>query len=256
MTDFPRRAIAPGVHPDAPAVTLDGLAFTGLMVATPMGGGGVCDQAYMLGMVELRSEMQRRDMALHICALRHESQVHRGRNTCVARFMASDASHLLFIDSDIGFSADAVMRLLAHRKHLVGGSYRLKDAAARQYAFAALPKAERTPNGLVEVEGLPGGFMMLTRECVARMFGAYRDLRHDHLWRGSRPHEPWHDHMHQLFGNPIEGGVEWGEDLAFCRRWRAIGGRVWLDPHILLQHWGMTCFDGHPDEAFSPIEAA
>jgi hypothetical protein len=224
------------------------------MVATPMGGGGVCDQTYLLGMLELRSEMQRRDMPLHLCALRHESQVHRGRNSCVARFLASDASHLLFIDADIGFSADAVLRLLAQRKPLVGGTYRLKDASAVRYAFMALPKAERTATGLVDVEGIPGGFMMITRECAARMTGAYRHLRHDiRKPEDDRPREPWEDYMYQLFGNPIENGVEWGEDLSFCRRWREIGGRVWLDPDILLQHWGMTSFEGHPGEVFRSV---
>jgi hypothetical protein len=255
MTDIPRRAAAPGIHPDAPPVALDGLAFTGLMVATPMGGGGVCDQAYMLGMVELRSEMQRREMPLHLCALRHESQVHRGRNSIVARFLAGDASHLLFIDADIGFSADAVFRLLAHRQPMVGGAYRLKDANRRSYAFLPLPRAERLPSGLVEVAGLPGGFLMLQRGCVERMVGAYHALRHDRAVQQDEPREPWQDNLCQLFGNPIVDGVELGEDLAFCRRWRDIGGRVWLDPHILLQHWGMTCFDGHPAEVFS-AEAA
>lgn len=255
MTDIARRATAPGVHPDAPSVALDGLPFTALVVATPMGGGGVCDQAYLLGLLELRAEMQRRDMPLHVCALRHESQVHRGRNSCVARFLASDASHLLFIDADIGFTADAVLRLLAHREPLVGGTYRVKDAEVRRYAFLPLPKAERTPAGLVEVEGLPGGFMMIQRDCIQRMVGAWRDLRHNTRGADDRPREAWEDHMFQLFGNPIVDGVEWGEDLSFCRRWREIGGRVWLDPNILLQHWGMTCFDGHPAEVFSPVAA-
>lgn len=251
MTDIPRRVIAPGVHPDAPPVALDGLPFTALMVATPMGGGGVCDQAYMLGMLDLRSEMQRRDMPLHVCSLRHESQVHRGRNACVARFIASGASHLLFIDADIGFSADAAFRLLAHREPLVGGTYRVKDASVTRYACLPLPKAERTAAGLVEVEGLPGGFMMISRDCVMRMTGAYQHLKHASRFTNDPPPEPWEHHLFQLFGNPIVDGVEWGEDLSFCRRWREIGGRVWLDPHILLQHWGMACFDGHPAEIFS-----
>lgn len=253
MTDFPRRAAAPGVHPDAPVVALDGTPFTALMVATPMGGGGVCDQSYMLGMIDLRSEMQRRDMPLHVCALRHESQVHRGRNACVARFIASNASHLLFIDADIGFSADAVLRLLAHQEHLVGGTYRLKDTSVTRYACLPLPKAARTAYGLVEVEGLPGGFMMVSRDCIMRMTGAYDGLRHVSRFASDADREPWEAHLYQLFGNPIVDGVEWGEDLSFCRRWRDIGGRVWLDPHILLQHWGITCFDGHPADIFSPV---
>jgi len=35
-----------------------------------------------------------------------------------------------------------------------------------------------------------------------------------------------------------------GEDWNFCRRWRELGGAVWLDPTIELQHHGATVFAG------------
>jgi len=36
------------------------------------------------------------------------------------------------------------------------------------------------------------------------------------------------------------------EDYTFCRRWQEIGGDIWLDPSISLNHYGHFCFQGNP----------
>jgi hypothetical protein len=250
MTDFPRRAEAPGVHPDAPVLTA-APSVAGLMIATPMGGGGVCDQAYLLGYGDLRVECALRGIPVHSTVIRNESDVQQGRNRCFAEFLASPCSHMLFIDSDIGFSVDAVFRLIAHDVPLVGATYAKKVRGAPQFAFSAMPQMERTDAGLIEVGGLPGGFLMIQRRTAERMAGAYGGLHFD-LQDGQASADGWRGQMFNLFGAEMAEGTRWSEDLSFCRRWRAIGGRVWLDPHILLQHWGVACFAGHPAEVFRP----
>jgi hypothetical protein len=40
-------------------------------------------------------------------------------------------------------------------------------------------------------------------------------------------------------------GVEISEDYRFCDRWRAIGGRVWCDPEMKVDHHGIAVFKGH-----------
>jgi hypothetical protein len=37
------------------------------------------------------------------------------------------------------------------------------------------------------------------------------------------------------------------EDYTFCRRWQKIGGDIWLDPSISLNHYGSFCFQGNPE---------
>jgi hypothetical protein len=252
MTEYPRSAEAPGVHPAAPVLTNSPLV-SGLMIATPM-GAGQADMAYLLGFADLRVECVRRGIRLATVFLRGESDVQQARNRCFAHFLASDCSHLLFIDSDIGFSSDAVFRLLAHNLPIVGGSYAKKALGAPHYALSPLPHAERSTADLIEVMGLPGGFMMVQRSAAERLAGAYRHLAfdaHDGVEDGCE----WRKHLLNLFGEELEGRTRWSEDLAFCRRWRAIGGRVWLDPHILLEHWGMARFAGHPIEMFRAVEA-
>ena len=217
-----------------------------------MGGGGLADMAYLTGFADLRVECIRRGVRLTSVFLRGESDVQQGRNRCFAHFLASDCSHMLFIDADIGFSVDAAFRLLAHDLPVVGASYAKKALGPPQFAVSPLPHAEQTDAGLIEVNGLPGGFMLIQRAAAERMAGAYRHLAFD-AHDGNADQGGWRGHLLNIFGEELADRVRWSEDLAFCRRWRAIGGRVWLDPHILLEHWGIARFSGHPAAMFAPV---
>jgi hypothetical protein len=254
MSDFPRRAEAPGVHPDAPDVPAVDISVAGLMIATPMAGGGLCDLAFVSGLDALRVACIARGVRLSTIFLRGESDVQQARNRCFAQFLASDHSHLLFIDADIGFSPDAVLRLIAHNRPIVGATYAKKALGPVQFAVSLLPVARQTESGLVEVNGLPGGFLMIQRAAAERMAGAYRDLAFQPK-DGQEGGEAWRDHLFNIFGAELSERTRWSEDIAFCRRWVAIGGKVWLDPHILLQHWGMACFTGHAAPIFQPTPA-
>jgi hypothetical protein len=254
MAEFQRRAAAPGVHPDAPDVPAADIPVAGLMVATPMGGGGLCDMAFASGLDALRVACGQRGIRLSTVFLRGESDVQQARNRCFAQFLASDHSHMLFIDADIGFSPDAALRLLAHNQPLVGATYAKKKPGAAEFAVSLLPRAERTASGLVEVNGLPGGFLMVRRDCAERMAGAYRDLAFDPQ-DGQDSDDSWRAHLFNMFGAELSDRTRWSEDISFCRRWAAIGGRVWLDPYILLEHWGMACFTGYPAAIFTPAPA-
>jgi hypothetical protein len=139
MTALDRQAEAPGVHPLAPEITAD-LSRVSLMVASPM-YGGLCHDAFLLGMLDLRQACDARGIPLHVLTIRNESLVQRGRNTCVAHFLASDATHLLFIDSDIGFSAGGALRLLAHRKDVVGATYAKKSLGEPDFAILPLARS-------------------------------------------------------------------------------------------------------------------
>ena len=43
---------------------------------------------------------------------------------------------------------------------------------------------------------------------------------------------------HGLFLETIKDGRRWAEDYAFCRRWRALGGKIWIDPEARMLHAG------------------
>lgn len=218
--------------------------------------GGMCHDAYLLGVVDLHSVARDHGIGVSIVTIRNESLVQRGRNRIVAHFLASGASHLMFIDADIGFTARDVLRLVAHDRPIVGGTYRKKDPTKLDFAFVPMPTGvEVTEFGLVEVAALPGGFMCLRRDMVETLAAAHADRKY-RVAPGERSIEPWEDHLYGLFECDIcpETGAYWSEDYLFCERWRRAGGQVFLDPHISLEHHGTTLFTGDPTGIFQVAE--
>jgi hypothetical protein len=187
-----------------------------------------------------------------VVTIRNESLIPRGRNTAVAHFLASDATHLVFIDSDIGFPWQGVFRLMAHGRPLVGATYARKHLGAPSFAFVPLERAvPADTQGLVEVHSLPTGFMCIARDTVQRLVGAYAGTRYG-MRPGDGPPGAWRDNLFDLFGLCRDGMNYWSEDYAFCQRWRGLIGKCWLDPNILLEHHGTACFTGDPRVALAP----
>ena len=148
------------------------------------------------------------------------------------------ATDLVFIDHDVTWERGALLRLLAHEVDLVAGAYP-KRIEPLTYPVRWMTEGEpaRTDSGLVEVEGVPAGFMRISRVCLERMAERYSDLRYV---RGAPPQE-----IIGLFDRMrLDNGSKLSEDLSFCHRWRQIGGKVWLDPSFTMGHIGLKNYAG------------
>jgi len=93
-------------------IPVEELRKTKLFVATPM-YGGMCAGLYTRSIADLTTLVTRYEVPMQLYYLFNESLITRARNYCVDEFMRSDATHLMFIDSDIGFKAQDVIALLA-----------------------------------------------------------------------------------------------------------------------------------------------
>ncbi len=170
----------------------------------------------------------------------------RARNRMVAQFMATDrASHLLFIDADIAWEPEAVLGLLAHDQDVVCGVYPRKRYPL-DYPFAAVPgatgpAARDAGSGLVEIAFGPAGFLCIKRAAFERLALAFPE-RH---YRAEEPMaEAQRRWLFNFFAVEIVDGALLSEDYGFCRLWRGIGGRIWMDPAIRLVHFGQHGFVG------------
>ncbi len=161
-----------------------------------------------------------------------------GRAVIVAKFLASDGTDLVFVDSDVIWERGALVRLVDHPVECVAGIYpQRKDPIT--YAMQWLPGEElwSDENGLIEVAGVPAGFLRLSRSMLEKMIAAYPETEFyvetldDH--KAYALFDPWRD-----------GVIKYGEDYSFCRRWREIGGKVFIDPEILMGHVGYKTFMG------------
>lgn len=183
----------------------------------------------------------------------NESLITRGRNNLVAKFMHNTAAtHIMWIDSDIGFQPEDIFKLLLHDKDVVGGLYPKKTLPI-DYVVNVNPEAVNekgqisTINGLIPVSRLGTGFMMIKRQVFDKMFAAYPQTKYIGNIGLDKCYDPF---MYALFDCVINPDTHEynSEDWTFCDRFRAIGGECWVDPSILLSHSGFFRYPGRPED--------
>ena len=92
-------------------IEIETLRKQNIMVATPM-YGGQCAGMFTRSVADLSSVCTRYQIPLTYYFLFNESLVTRARNYCVDEFLRSNCTHLMFIDSDIGFDPNDVIAML------------------------------------------------------------------------------------------------------------------------------------------------
>ena len=78
---------------------------------------------YMISLIKLTHHLRDNNIEYCLFPIVFESLIPRARNAAVAHFLNSDYSHLFFIDSDIEFDPESVIKLLRHNKKVISGVY-------------------------------------------------------------------------------------------------------------------------------------
>ncbi len=129
-----------------------------LFIATPMYGGQNAGM-YTRSMVELSNILTRMQIPFVPYFLFNESLITRARNYCCDVFMRSDCTHMIFIDSDIGFNPQDVIALLAMQDDdsdydIIGGPYPKKCISWEKIKMAVDKGfADEDPNQLENYVG-------------------------------------------------------------------------------------------------------
>lgn len=173
-----------------------------------------------------------------------DSAVGRCRNDLTQRFLESDCSHLLFIDTDLVFSADHVSRLLSHDVDLVGGFYPKKQEGPLCWVCNALDagQSEETDSGLVTVKYMGTGFMLIKRRVFELMI-QHEGPKISYVKDGDPEKTVEHDFWHMGVYQYKDGSKRYlSEDWWFCQKWIDLGGKVWADRHVVLKHSGSALY--------------
>lgn len=157
--------------------------------------------------------------------------ISHARSKMLRKVLNGGADVIVFLDHDLSWQPDALLRLVSARANAVGGTYRFKSEPER-YMGAMTPGARGTPlvreDGLLRCDLLPAGFLMLTTTGVDRIMRAYPELTYGPAYA------PFCD----LFQHGAHKGQWWGEDYSFSRRWCAMGEAMWCMPDLDITHWG------------------
>lgn len=168
------------------------------------------------------------------------SMISHGRDVLCAKFLGDEtATDLLFIDNDVTWEQGGLLRLMDAPVELVAGIYPKRSDPLGFFArYLDSKELWADPEtGLLEVKGVPAGFLRLSRACLEKMVAAYPGQRF------TDQNVPT-GFAHALFENIHEGDDFFGEDYSFCERFRRIGGQVWVDPEISMGHIGNKTFKG------------
>jgi hypothetical protein len=244
-----------------------------LVVATPCFGGQVSSiyASSIFGLQRALHAMSNVDLKVHLRD--GDALITRARANLVTLFLDDpQATHLLFVDADIGFTPDQVFRLVESGADVVAGVYPIKrvnwakarralDANRMDLPSASLdyvlevdnPDQVAVVNGFTRVRYAGTGFLMIRRHALEKMCAHpayaplqfYREHSHDAL-AGSA-------NRFALFECMIDQdtGTYLSEDFAFCKRWTDIGGEIWADLDSRLDHVGPSVFHGDVASQFS-----
>ena len=212
-------------------------AHPSLFIATPCLDGNV-NAHYTASLVRTVTTLQGRGWgAPQIDFEIGNSLIADARNKLVARFLASAATDLLFIDADLSWSPDDVLRLASYDVPFVAGVYQRKSRSKIDFAVKFAPAIAMDARGLMAVERVGTGFMRLRRDCLEKMVAAHAALRL------VNPIAKDDANFYALFDTSIVDGQFIGEDFTFCDRWRALGGQVLIDPAVNMAHHGAAAYD-------------
>ena len=104
-------------------VDLQKIKNTHVFLATPC-YGGLVTEPFHRSMLNFTNILQNNSIPFTSMTLANESLVTRARNTLAAAFLErKQCTHLMFVDADIEFSWDSILRLLDYNKNVVVGAY-------------------------------------------------------------------------------------------------------------------------------------
>lgn len=235
-----------------------------LVLATPAFGGQVMGP-YVSSVLKLQLACRRRGLQFHVLVHHGDALIQRARQDLVARFLQQEeATHLLFVDADIGFEPEQAFRLLDFGADMAAAVYPLKwtnpegikalaregkdkpDASVLSYVYEPEePGKQEIREGFMRVRFAGTGFLLLKRKALLSMMERYPQLKYKGSYAAEDP-LAGSPHRYALFNCMIDPktGEFLSEDYSFCQRWLDMGGEIWADRKSRLQHTGSVTVSG------------
>jgi len=222
-----------------------------LMIAIPAYDGKLNIKS-AFALANLAMDMAKHGAKLYLTQISGCSLITKARNALVADFLESDATDLLFIDSDIIFKSDDVLRLLAlsGNKDITAGAYPRRSKDKKFFTDIYLDDQNQIEfrDGMLRVDRIGTGFMLIRRHVLETM-------------KANHPEWGYYNNVNErtdcaLFDFELKNGEYYGEDYTFCNRAKADGFSIYLDPDINLPHIGTEEYTNHfGEEVIKPLIA-
>lgn len=221
----------------------------GVMIATPCQDHQV-SMNYALGLSDATVTMAMNNVYFEISRVAGSSLLPHARNSLVDMFLKSRCQRLLMVDADQGWGKDSIFRLLQSPKLIVGGitphkrfpiNFNFKPLKEDEHYFKDLvnkspeefmeyAKAKADPLGLIEVEHIGTGFLMIDRE----VFNILKDQVGEYVAFDNNDRVK-HKEFFEMSGKT---GHYKGEDWFFCELAKKNKIPLYINANVILSHLG------------------
>ena len=240
-----------------------------IFVATPV--HSECSIHYTQALLKFQKQCMMNNIMVSFSLLK-SSLVTQGRNLCVANFLKdpTNYTHLLFIDSDIDFKFDTIMKMLKFDREVIATPYpmkhihwdqiwdrvqkgKIKNIEELKRAGHAFPikldnqKGKEIPvvDGVIEVSHAPTGCMLIKKQVFDKMIKAYPNdkIEQATIVNGKALIDEYNYNFFDTIHDP-ETRKYYGEDFGFCKKWTAIGGKCYCYVSDDITHVGEYAYNG------------
>jgi hypothetical protein len=231
---------------------------TGLMVATPSHSGD-CALDYALGLTDLSIFLTQNQIYFEMARVVGSSLIPHARNSLVDLFLQSRCQKMLFMDSDQGYTKEAVMHLFQSDKKIIAGvvphkrfpinlnfeplekdKFFFKDLSNKGVdEFKVFAQARCSVQGEVEVNRVGTGFLMIDRS----VFELMKDKVEDYQAFDNNPNIT---HKEFFLMGALNKKYR-GEDWRWCQLAKDLGIPIYINANSTATHRGAYTFDiGRP----------
>jgi hypothetical protein len=217
---------------------------------------------------KLAVELNQRKLHSNLAAASY-ADIAESRNVLLTHwFDKTDASHLLFVDSDMGFEPQLIFDMIEFNKPIVGVIYPKRQidlerfarainagsstekATAAAYDYVVQKPARKTAQkGFLRVDGCGTGILLIQRSCIEAMISKLPQIVDKRPTPGLSLANK-NDRTIRAFEFLTMNDGRLSEDYSFCYRWRELcGGEIWANISHSVTHVGVRHFTARFSDA-------
>ena len=206
----------------------------------------------MLSVIKLVQQLARSGIKVGINTMK-SPLIHQARNYLTSVFLTTEYEYLLFIDSDVEFEPESVMRMLVAKKRIICTPYRVKAEKLDKHIYTVEFKDPKNipflPGGLVEIEAGPTGLMLIDRTVFERIIKNHPELKikNEAIPNAGKSHAFYYN----FFDFGFNDGYATGEDISFCRLARENDFKIYANTESTTKHHGSWAWEGKFKESLN-----
>jgi len=206
----------------------------------------------MLSVIKLVQQLAKSGIEVGINTMK-SPLIHQARNYLTSVFLTTKYQYLLFIDSDVEFEPESILRMLVAKKEIICTPYRVKAEQLDKHIYTVEFKDPEhvpiLPGGLVEIEAGPTGLMLIDRKVFEEIIKNHHDLKIKN--KATPTADKSHEFYYNFFDFGFDEGYSTGEDVSFCKLAKENDFKIYANTEFITKHHGSWAWTGKFGESLN-----